>query len=619
MFRIDLYHRRRNLPERHGRFSRRALLAGTSAIALALAGPQGALAVTIGGSSGAVVPASTGVMNAAVAAARQAAAMAKQSQDAMARATQALQAMQAVQAAARAAARGAPSAVTNGLSPGGLVVDPRVLSGTDPNLWVNAKLPTEKTSNGQTTVTIQQTAQRAVLTWEQFNVGRNTIVNFDQSGGNSTTGNNWIVLNRIDATGVPSQILGQIRADGTVLIINPNGIIFNGTSQIDVHTLIAAAMDLNSVSFLANGVFGSGYVPVMVNGLALTTPGGAPVWRPQPRTMATRPFWPAAFTPTPVLRCCSPRPASRGRPTRALRCRPGRASRRVSAAPTMAGMVALIGPQVSNAGSITTSSGQIVLASGSTVQITSPVKGSAQTAFSVVTGALISANLAYLPPAVPGGSFTVNEASGLLVSHRGDITLGGDGVEQLGVAEATASTSRTGSITITTAASPDPASPGLGAALFGAGGVTAILPDENGSPVSSASFTAPQINIATYNLDMQAGSLILAPGAAMLVSGQVGGFGSSTPGRMLLEAGSAINLAGLTGVTVPLANYLFTFKVTANDVADTPLAQIYWPDGDHRSDPERNARRRPDLGRLAAVRRTGADYLKAIRNRSTSS
>ncbi len=192
-----------------------------------------------------------------MAAAQQAAALAKQSQNALARATLAIQAMQAVQAAARAAAQGAPSAVTNGIGPGGLVVDPRVAAGLDPNLWVNAKLPTQTTSNGETTVTIQQTAQNAILTWEQFNVGVNTIVYFNQSGGNSAKGNNWIALNRIDAAGVPSQIEGQIRAEGTVLLINPNGIIFNGTSQINVHTLIASTMDIDTSP--AASVFNGAY------------------------------------------------------------------------------------------------------------------------------------------------------------------------------------------------------------------------------------------------------------------------------------------------------------------------------------------------------------------------
>jgi filamentous hemagglutinin family protein len=246
--------------------SRKALFASVSALALVLGALQAAHARPLGYS--AAYSATTSTSDAAMAASQQAAAVAKQAQSSLTRAVQSIQAMQN---AARAAAQSAGGSVPNGLTAGGLVVDPRVVAGTDSNLWVNASLPTQTTSNGQTAVAIQQTSQRAVMTWQQFNVGANTTVNFDQSGGNSANGNNWVALNRIDATGSPSQILGQIKADGTVLIINPNGIIFTGTSQINVHTLIASAMDINSYSSPNVGVFASGatggiYLPVTVNG-----------------------------------------------------------------------------------------------------------------------------------------------------------------------------------------------------------------------------------------------------------------------------------------------------------------------------------------------------------------
>ncbi len=50
--------------------------------------------------------------------------------------------------------------------------------------------------------------------------------------------------------------------------------------------------------------------------------------------------------------------------------------------------------------------------------------------------------------------------------------------------------------------------------------------------------------------------------------------GSTPPvlGRVVLETGSVIDLSGLT-TTRSVGDYLYTFKVTANDVADTPLAQ----------------------------------------------
>ncbi len=112
--------------------------------------------------------------------------------------------------------------VPNGLTAGGLV--PNMAAG-----WTGANAPTQSSSSGQVTVGIQQTAPQAILNWQTFNVGAQTTVNFNQQGNSS-----WVALNRIAATGTPSQILGQIKADGQVYLINPNGIIFGGASQINV-------------------------------------------------------------------------------------------------------------------------------------------------------------------------------------------------------------------------------------------------------------------------------------------------------------------------------------------------------------------------------------------------
>ncbi|MEW3941830.1 two-partner secretion domain-containing protein, partial [Pseudomonas aeruginosa] len=73
---------------------------------------------------------------------------------------------------------------------------------------------------GKTTVSIEQTADKAVLNWETFNVGRNTTVDFQQHA-------DWALLNRVnDPSARPSQIQGQIKADGTVMLVNRNGVVF---------------------------------------------------------------------------------------------------------------------------------------------------------------------------------------------------------------------------------------------------------------------------------------------------------------------------------------------------------------------------------------------------------
>jgi len=54
-------------------------------------------------------------------------------------------------------------------------------------------------------------------------------------------------------TPAPSQILGSIKAPGTVLILNQNGIIFGGTSQINTGSLIATSLEIGRAIDLSSG------------------------------------------------------------------------------------------------------------------------------------------------------------------------------------------------------------------------------------------------------------------------------------------------------------------------------------------------------------------------------
>ncbi len=158
-------------------------------------------------------------------------------------------------------------AVPNGLAAGGLVVAsglkdskgnaaPR-LAINDPSglaTWQGADIPLASAKDGTITVTIKQNDQRAVLSWDSFNIGRETTLQFQQQP-------NWVVLNRVvgqldPSTGLrdpsrgatPSQIFGSIKAAGTVLVINANGILFGPTSQLNVHSLIATSFDVGYVT-----------------------------------------------------------------------------------------------------------------------------------------------------------------------------------------------------------------------------------------------------------------------------------------------------------------------------------------------------------------------------------
>src|SRR5262249_48866981 len=133
--------------------------------------------------------------------------------------------------------------VPNGLTPGGLQIAPG--AGSNSSLWQGANLPVQSVANGHTTVTIQQSAPKAILNWQTFNVGKNTTAYFDQRAGGSAA-HTWVALNRIlDPSGSPSQILGSIKAEGQVYLINQNGIIFGGSSQVNVGTLLASAANIS--------------------------------------------------------------------------------------------------------------------------------------------------------------------------------------------------------------------------------------------------------------------------------------------------------------------------------------------------------------------------------------
>ena len=172
-------------------------------------------------------------------------------QDALARTSRALQSVQQMQAAARAAAVGKAANnlgadptnpgqllpdVPDGLAPGGL----QFTGGTG-----IAGAPSQGSGGRGVQVTVKQTVQQAFLNWSSFNIGRTTTLYFDQSAGGADVGQ-WIAFNKVtDPTGRPSQILGSIVAPGQVYVINQNGIIFGGTSQVNVHTLVASSLPIN--------------------------------------------------------------------------------------------------------------------------------------------------------------------------------------------------------------------------------------------------------------------------------------------------------------------------------------------------------------------------------------
>jgi filamentous hemagglutinin family protein len=208
---------------------------------------------------GAAVPSASAIPSAAAAAAAASAAT-RVNDPALTRAFDAIRAAQAAQDAARAQASG-NSLVRNGLGPGGLE-----LSTDDP--IVGASAPEQTTPSE---VTIKQSAPRAILTWKRFDVGSATEVHFDQTAGNADAPS-WVALNRVtDPNAAPSRILGSIRAEGQVYLINRSGILFGAGSSVNVATLLVSGLDIAGATVAArNDLFLNG----VLTSLTFTGPGG---------------------------------------------------------------------------------------------------------------------------------------------------------------------------------------------------------------------------------------------------------------------------------------------------------------------------------------------------------
>ncbi|WP_297725242.1 autotransporter-associated beta strand repeat-containing protein, partial [Limnohabitans sp. Rim8] len=94
---------------------------------------------------------------------------------------------------------------------------------------------------------INQSSAKAVINWQTFDVGSQAKVNIVQPSSNS------FLLNRVQ-TNSPSQIFGQINANGQVILVNPSGIYFSPTARVDVGGLVATTHSIADADFMAGSL-----------------------------------------------------------------------------------------------------------------------------------------------------------------------------------------------------------------------------------------------------------------------------------------------------------------------------------------------------------------------------
>ncbi len=95
-----------------------------------------------------------------------------------------------------------------------------------------------------TTTVINQVTDKAIINWQDFSVGEGQTTQFVQPSSSSVT------LNRV-VGGNPSEILGNLKANGQVFLVNPNGIVFGPNAHIDVAGLVASTANIANDDFMA--------------------------------------------------------------------------------------------------------------------------------------------------------------------------------------------------------------------------------------------------------------------------------------------------------------------------------------------------------------------------------
>ncbi|PLR06917.1 hypothetical protein CFHF_23690 [Caulobacter flavus] len=543
-----------------------ALGGGAWAQVASLRGAASLPAATGAGAPSVAVPVVPGLSTGGQSAAAQAAAAralrnASKAQQAVTLAAQA-------QAAARQASGGA--AVPNGLAPGGLapVANPTTKNtGLGLSLWTGAQLPTQTTkADGSVQVDVKQTDSRAVLSWETFNVGAQTTLNFDQSQ-NGVAKPDWVVLNRVvgqldPATGMrtgaaaaPSQILGSIKAQGTVLVINQNGVIFGKNAQINTGSLLASTLEIGRQTRTLNA----------------TT---------QTLTLADRN---EEFLNFGLLGAASQVTAGQAaadtlsaqqialtvNETRLEGAITVEAGAQITAA--AGGYVILAGPKITNGGTLLADRGQVSLAAGRTVRLEAST-GAAGSATPDIRGLKVSTGV------------DDSYASALYVENRGIIqsTEGyaslmaarGGAVINSGVITATTSVARNGYVELQG-----------GQIRLAPSSVIAITPDDDGTIPqdfkSLSDFKTSRITIgdATSAVEMASGSLIYAPSAKVGVGAAPGidttyldqAGNTSAGSRIFIDSGATIDVSGLKNVLISSSRNSVTISpVKGNELADTP-------------------------------------------------
>lgn len=394
-----------------------------------------------------------------------------------------------------------------------------------PSTWVTSGQATAV--QAASTLTVNQSTDKAVLNWASFDIGADGKVIFKQPSATS------IALNRIFSAN-PTSIFGQLTANGQIYLLNTNGILFGKSAQVNVGGLIASSLNITDSRFQA------GLLPpnIVLNPLPSLDQYLDPS-DPSGKTYLTN--------------------------TGAITVQQGA---QLNAA--AGGRLLLAAPTVQNAGSLQAPDGQIILAAGQKVYLQSSSDPS-------LRGLLVE---------VDSKGVVENQLTGQLSAARGNISLVGLAVNQDGRISATTTVSANGSVRLEAGNTGDSHQVAFfnGKTLESSNGGTITLgPDSHIDVLPELTDTATAVDQqaqlpSTVNLIGQAvimqGGEITAPGGNLTITASANpSAGVVTNGnanaRIRIDPGASIDVSG-SNAELPMAANLVTVQLRANEFADDP-------------------------------------------------
>ena len=377
---------------------------------------------------------------------------------------------------------------------------------------VNAPLAIQ----GGNRLIIDQASQKAIIEWNSFDIARGSEVRFNQPNAGASA------LNRIFSLD-PSVIQGKLTANGQIILINQNGILFDGGSQVNAHSLISSTLGLSDDVF-------KNRITANLDSSALQFDGVT------------------GFTKIEVA---------------------GAATLTAQAG----GNIILLAPNIVNNGIIQSPDGQVILAAGKSVLLFQPRDQNS----SQMRGYFVQVTA----DAGPMNLTSLVTNLGTISADRGNVTLAGLAVNQMNRITAKSAVNRNGSIWLV---AKDTAVLGAGSvtetpldisdtttlsesqdytafrASIKVTGNTVIDQGTIHSPSGSVMLATQQG--AVFNFDsVHSSSVAITPGQTSSNSG---------PMRIALDQTSLIDTSG-DWVDLSLSKNLVNVRITSNDLKDDPV------------------------------------------------